>query len=71
MFPIEMEEPEDMAVAPSAWQALETAWQGMSALTALAYTRRDAGKPGACRVSAMPVRRITGVASLRRHPNER
>ena len=23
------------------------------------------------RVSAMPVRRITGIASLRRHPNER
>lgn len=71
MFPIDMEEPQDMAVAPSAWQALETAWLGMSARTALAHTRRDVGKAGTCRPNAMAVRRITGIASLRRHPNER
>ena len=71
MFPIEMEEPEDMAVAPSAWQALETAWMGMSAQTVLAHMGRDAGQAGARRLDAMPVRRITGVASLRLQPGER
>ena len=71
MYPIEMEEPEDMSVAPSAWQALETAWLGMSAPTVLAHTGRDAGQAGAHRLNAMPVRRITGIASLRRQPDER
>ena len=71
MFPIEMNESDEMHVVPSAWQALETAWLGMSALTALAHTRRDAGNSGTHRLNAMPVRRITGIASLRRHPNER
>ena len=68
MYPIEREEPEDMSVAPSAWQALETAWLGMNSLVALAHTRRqrtplDRDRPGA---DPMPLRRITGSASMRR-----
>ena len=68
MFPIEMEEPEDMAVAPSAWQALETAWLGMTSLVALAHTRRQtASHPGGrTTTDPMPLRRITGSASMRR-----
>jgi hypothetical protein len=67
MYPIEMEEPVDLAVAPSAWQALETAWLGMTSLVALAHTqRRAAGSEcGRALADPMPLRRITGSASMR------
>lgn len=64
MFPIEMEEPQDLAIAPSAWLALETAWLGMSAPAVLAHTRRQIGAQGAGRPGLLAVRRIVGSASI-------
>ena len=64
MFPIEMEETEELAIAPSAWQALETAWLGMPAPAVLAHTRRRLDASGTGHPGLLAVRRITGVASL-------
>lgn len=43
MFPIMMDEPDAMSVAPSVWHTLESAWHGQSVRKASGASARRAG----------------------------
>lgn len=43
MFPIMMDEPDAMSVAPSVWHTLESAWRGKSERKALGASALRAG----------------------------